>query len=354
MRWATLFFLVALTVVPSTASARSERAPIRVGVVANTQATTGSQNRQRLDEVKATGARWAREEFRWDVIQPRRGRWNFARYDALVLNAARKQLRILPLLLSPPRWSGPTGALPRNPRRFSRYVARVVARYGPKGSLWRKHRTLSRYAPDAFELWNEPYFVQSSSSGYNPRRYARLVKASVIAGRKANERAKFLLAAENTGRETGAGYLSWIGELYKVEPKLNRYYDAVAVHPYGNDVDGLTRAVSYRQLRRIEQLRQEFIGHGARSKPFWITEVGWSTCTKHSRCVGEREQASLMREGLRRISSRYSSFVKAVFLFHAHDYGGDPRRFDQHYGLARRDGSRKPAFSVFRRWALER
>lgn len=352
MRSVTLFFLVALMAAPSLASARS--APIRAGVVANTQATTGPQNRGRLDEVAATGARWAREEFRWDVIQPRRDVWNFARYDALVLNAARKQLRILPLLLSPPGWSGPPGALPRDPRNFSRYVARVVARYGPEGSLWRKHRTLAKYAPDTFELWNEPYFVESSTSGYDPRRYARLVKASVIAGRKANRRAKFLLAAENTGRETGAGYLSWIGELYKAEPKLNRYYDAVAIHPYGNDVDGLTRAVSYSQLRRIEQLRQEFISHGARSKPFWITEVGWSTCTEHSRCVGEREQASLMGEGLQRISSRYSSFVKAVFLFHAHDYGSDPRRFDQHYGLARRDGSRKPAYSVFRRWALER
>jgi hypothetical protein len=301
------------------------------------------------DSVVRTGARWIREEFRWSRIERRRGRFRFGHYDAVMTAAARRGLRVLPLLQGVPRWAGsPFNDVPRHPARYARYVARVVGRYGPGGAFWRAHPQWAGLAPRWYELWNEPYFAPGGAAAYDPPRYARLVRATVRQGRRANPAARFLLAADVTGRQRGARWVQWVDALYEAMPRLNRWFDGVALHPYGNDLTGLD-GQGFRQFRRIEVLRRAFVAHGAADKPFWATEIGWPTCPAAPGCVSEREQAVALRTAITALRTTYAGFVQAVFLYALRDRGphaaGDSELW---YGLERRDGSAKPALGALR------
>src|SRR3546814_12926194 len=48
----------------------------------------------------------------------------------------------------------------------------------PYTTLFRSHPEIASYAPDYFEIWNEPYLRYFSAGGVHPGRYARLVEAA--------------------------------------------------------------------------------------------------------------------------------------------------------------------------------
>ena len=344
---------------PSSSAQAAVSGPVNggqvVGLAANVSAIGGGQTSTRLQQIATrAGARWLREEFRWSLIEPRRGRFAWKRYDHFMLDAARKGFHVLPLLVGAPKWSGPAwNSIPSNPAAFAAYTAAVVKRYGPHGTLWARHPALAAYGATTYEVWNEPYYPGGNNNRYDPARYIRLFKAAVTAGRGADPSTKYLLEADEAGRETKGGvWLTWINEIYRDEHNLNNYFDGVAIHPYGNDVTGL-KAPAFNQLRRVELLRKYFVQHGASNKPLWITEVGWSTCTHGGPlCVSPNRQASDTRTLFKYVHSTWSSYVAGVFLFTFQDYGGNKSNPYDNYGLTRLNRSAKPALAAFRAGAL--
>ena len=140
-----------------------------------------------LNETEPTGARWLREEFSWPEIEPQNDSWQWDRYDHLMIEAAERNMRVLPVLFDTPKWAGSAwNEIPSNPAEFSQYAAKVAERYGPDGTFWQAHPEIASYAPDYFEIWNEPYSRYFSAGGVHPGRYARLVEAAATAGREAN------------------------------------------------------------------------------------------------------------------------------------------------------------------------
>ena len=55
-----------------------------------------------LNETEPTGARWLREEFSWSEIEPQNGSWQWDRYDHLMIEAAERNMRVLPVLFDTP------------------------------------------------------------------------------------------------------------------------------------------------------------------------------------------------------------------------------------------------------------
>jgi hypothetical protein len=334
---------------PSPANPPAAGDQLRVGLVANAQGWDMS-SQEILNGIEPTGARWLREEFSWAEIEPRNNSWHWSRYDNLLIEAAARNMRILPVLIDTPSWAGSSwNQIPDNPSAFSKYTAAVVGRYGPGGTFWQAHPEIASYAPDYFEIWNEPYLRYFSAGGVNPGRYARLVKATSIAGREANPQAKFLLAGEQT--PPGDKRHTFVDDMYAAVPDLNAYFDAVAVHPYSG-----SSAPDHRRggwgFPRVADIRQTFVEHGAESKPLWITEVGWSTCPKDPRyCTSEKKQAAYLSEMFALLRTKYASYIKAVFVYRSIDI--DSKRSDKEgwFGLERLNGSRKPAFDVFRKAA---
>jgi hypothetical protein len=323
---------------------------LRIGLNPNTQ-DWGPDAGQQQDLVRASGAKYIREELRWSSIEPQNDQWSFSRYDSLVTNAAQRGLTILPLLMSVPGWAGPSwDSVPSNPAEFSEYVAKVVARYGAGGDFWRAHPELGDYAPDHFEIWNEPYLGVFAAGDTDPARYARLVKAATTAGRAANPNAKFLIEADTTATDDFSTYYPWIDRMYDAVPNLGDYFDAIAVHPYSdNSPDYYTPNGNTRwQVRRLEQVRAKFAAHGDGDKHLWITEVGWTTCPTNPACATESEQAKNTARLFEMVRTDYP-FVDAVFLYGYHDLNpGDGGDKEQWFGLIRRDGSFKPAWQTLK------
>jgi polysaccharide biosynthesis protein PslG len=326
--------------------------PLRIGLVANTQVHDQNAGSEQ-DLAKQTGAGWLREEFDWDVIEPQNDQWSWTRYDTVLEQAAQRGLRVLPLLNGSASWAAPRwNQFPDDLGEYGEYVAKVTERYGPGGSFWRARPELAAYAPSHFELWNEPYIEYFSIDKVSPSRYAQLAKAGAAAGRAANPSAKFLLSADTYYTESAGDYRNWIDGMYAAVPDLNSYFDAVAVHPYsgGLSPDTYTPGQGTRwQFRRLEEMRARFVAHGAAAKKFWITELGWATCTGNEDCVSEQQQAQYLSRVFAYAKGEYASFMEAVFVYHLRDWGpADQTNKEYWFGLRRKDGTPKPAFDTLR------
>jgi hypothetical protein len=328
-----------------------------VGLNADVAGYGGASTAARLSQViSTTGAKWLREEFSWATIEPAPGRFDFSYYDHFMLEAAQSGERILALLYDTPSWAGPSyNSIPANPAAFGGFVAALIGRYGPHGSFWRQHPELAGSALRTFEIWNEPFFDSGDNGVYNPGRYARLVKAAAIAGHRVDPQATFLMAAEMESARDARGYWQWwVGALYQAVPDLNHYFDGIAMHDYGSDINTLNPMIAgrpyenYGHILRIENLHQQFIGHGAADKPFWITEAGWSTCTESTAdCVSQDRQAANLQTLFDDMRGPWRSWVQAAFIYRFGD-GADPSTVQDGYGLTNLDGTAKPALGVFR------
>jgi hypothetical protein len=300
-----------------------------------------------------------RDDICWADLEPTRGRYQWRQRDAFMAEAARNGFTTVPVLNCSPPWTGlghfvlPTTSA--DVRAFSRMVADVVARYGPRGSFWRAHPRLPYRPARWFEIWNEPYLAEfmQNPGGPNPVSYARLVKAAVMAGRARNPRARFLIEADTTGLPVSGPQVEWVDAMFAAVPDLARWIDGVAVHPYSNGAspDEYTPSGDTRwQFRRIEQIHDRFAAHGAGGKPFWITEIGWSTCAKRPPCVTESQQGQYLARMLE--LARGYGWVKAVLVYNYRDdqqAGQAPAETGRWYGLLRSDGRPKPAWQALRR-----
>ena len=307
---------------------------------------------KRAQLARRSGATLVREDFGWSKIESHPGHFDWTRTDRVVSAAAHHGLTVLPLLDETPRWVARSStAIPSNHRSFARFVAHVVARYGPRGRFWRKNRQLPSRAPRYFELYNEPYLPDFSDGRPDPANYARLVRSAVSHARHANRRARFLIEGETTYTSDYQSYHAWMSGMYAAVPNLGKYYSAVAVHPYSVEPpDRYTAGASRWQTRRLEEVRNFLVAHGDARKKLWITEVGWPTCPHDSTCIGERTQAAYLRSLFKLARTRWRGYVDAIVIYMLRDYrpSSGPAR-EGYFGLLRADGGAKPAWRTLRR-----
>ncbi|HUA07050.1 MAG TPA: hypothetical protein VMB27_24300 [Solirubrobacteraceae bacterium] len=334
--------------------------PLIVGLNADVSGYGGASTAPRLNEVMSqTDTRWLREDFEWAKIEPHPGDFEFGYYDHFMLEAARRGERILALLYDAPSWAGPApSAIPADPSSYAAFVAAVMLRYGPNGSFWSQHPSLSGSAIRTVEIWNEPYFSNGDNGNYDPGRYARLVQAAGAAAHAVNPSVRVLLAAEmQSARNSQGNWEWWVDSLYQAVPGLNNYFDGVAMHDYGTNTSTLNPMIygrpygNYDHMLRIENLRGQFVRHGAAGKPFWLTEAGWSTCSDGPDCVTQDDQAANLATLFNDIHSQWGNWVQGVFIYSYGD-GADPASVQGGYGLTNLDGTPKPALAVFRAAAL--
>jgi hypothetical protein len=316
---------------------------LRLGLVANTLGW-GARVGDAQSLARQTGARWLREEIDGASVVPARGERRWGATDRLFVAAAHRGLRVLPLLNGTPRWvTSRDGALPTDAHAYAAFVGAVVARYGPSGSFWRAHPTLDeRLAPAWFELWNEPYFARPSHHAVTAQRYAALADAAIRAGGAADPAARFLLAVDPSTSNDADLDARWLDRLEQAQPGLLAAADGIAVHPYG--ADGAA------SLRSLDHLRGALTARGRAHTPIWVTEVGWSTCDNSAQCRTERTQGANLRRLLTGVLQQPDR-AAAVFYYHLRSWrvqAGDQLFGD--YGLLRADLTRKPAWTVFRRF----
>jgi hypothetical protein len=327
-----------------------------VGLNAGTSGWGNDSTGPRLAQVmQQGGTKWLREEFRWALVEPKPGSYDWSFYDHYMRLAAQAGVHVLPQLDYTPSWAGATwNTIPADPSAYAAFVGAFVNRYGPRGSFWTTNRSLAAYAMSTFEIWNEPYYDNGDNGNYNPAAYADLIKAAGTSAHNADPAAKILLAGETgTGHRQGDHWVNWIDALYQALPDLNNYFDGVAVHPYGSDLTGLS-GTGDNQLRRVELIRSDFVSHGAADKPLWITEVGLPTCAGGSTmCATDAGQAAMLTQLRAYLQRTWKSYVKGVFVYDLQDQGTNPNNPEDNYGLYDYAGTAKPALAVFRALAAD-
>jgi hypothetical protein len=345
---------------PAPSASAASHSALIVGLADGAAGYGDASTGPRLDVMKRdSGARWMRDQFLWRQIEPRPGHFSFSYYDHYMLAVGQRGMHVVAQLEGAPKWAAPSDfAIPAKPAAYASYVAAVLHRYGKGGTFWKAHPKLSGSAITAVELENEPYFPNGNGGHYDPARYTRLVKASYIAAHRVDRSAKILLEADMATHQYGHTFRWWVDSLYRAMPHLNRYFDGVAMHDYGSDATHLApiRAgfpyQNFDRTRRIEDVRAQFVRHHAANKPFWIMELGFTTCRLHNvDCLSESAQAADLRTMFRYVTTRYRSWVRSVFVFRYQDAGTGAGFYDG-YGLLRANGSPKPAMSVFKPFAL--
>ena len=145
----------------------------------NTFLTTIDTNRRDRVESLATKAEQARvqvlrESFDWHRVEPRRGYFEWAKFDQAVEVAAAHNLAILGRLQYSAGWASSAPASvtgtaryyypPDDPDDFAAYAAAVVERYKDRVHVW--------------EIWNEPNEANLWRPSPSPSGYAAVLKAA--------------------------------------------------------------------------------------------------------------------------------------------------------------------------------
>ena len=314
-----------------------------------------------LGRMKAGGIETIRIPLSWASTQPTpRSDYNWLGFDALVAEAAKKRLEILPVLCLAPNWAtGSERRMPVDSRRqrqaWAEFVGAAVDRYGRRGEFWREHgpgsaEPLPRVPIRAWQIWNEQNFFYFTRP-VSPGRFARLLAVSRRAIKRADPRAEIILGGlfgnpkQNPPHAMDA--TQFLDRLYRVRG-VKRNFDAVALHPYAADVDEL------RYL--VESVRQTMVRNRDRRTDLYITELGWGSDYNPRRVafeVGMRGQARELRRAYSYLlSNRGRLRLRQVDWFTWKDVVGSCEFCDSS-GLFRR-GERfkpKPAWRAFVRIA---
>jgi hypothetical protein len=239
---------------------------------------------------------------------------------------------------------------------FARWAAAVAARYRD-GSHGHAH---------LFEVWNE------ENDGYrfwepreDPAWYGNLLAATYDAVKQAapqdtvafggtfypavDAHALGLMGVPTSVIDTlalpGRGTLDFIDQALAARPDLGRHFDAMAYHPYhfpyyGPEVNIPLEGTTEQSMTEVRALLDR---HGLKSKPIWITEVGWPNNTCAYGVAPAKSAAYLVRT----FALAWAHGINQVDWYTYGD-GGDPTQNcvnqEAAFGVFDSAGRAKPAY----------
>jgi hypothetical protein len=265
----------------------------------------------------ASGVRWVREEFRWDLIEPEPGHWDWDAPDDTVADYHDQGLQVIGLLAYSAGWAvgGPQSSpLPPPHDRWAAYVTATVTRYRGAVRVW--------------EVWNEPDLPLYWAG--DARTYAALLDFTATLIHRLDPDA-LVISGGVSEIERGIRFLDQVREFGGLA-----HVDAVGIHPYM----GYHRLLygAYRD-RDVPALRAFATRTG---RPFWFTEFGFSSAIEGGGKQGEVAQATgLVRQIVETAASPLD--VRAMVVYDLADDGPPPSTL----GLLRHDGrTPKVAFAA--------
>ena len=282
------------------------------------------------------------------VQQSRHAPYDWSAPDHEIANAARHGIRPLVFVSSSPKFAGATpqtAPLGSGDARneWKRFLAAAVSRYGPGGEFWQQNPTIPRRPVRVWQVWNEQnagHFFAAPS----PRRYAKLLRLSSKAIRRADPRADVLLGGM-FGYPNGNGSIymrDYLKRLYRVRG-IRSKFDGVALHPYAATPDQLRYQVV--RARRIMNRNRD------KDTPIWITEIGWSTDGPSGwpLVTNKDGQAQRLRQTFKLLArKRHRWGIKRVVWFAWRDFEQDVCRWCGGAGLVALNGNPKPSLGAFK------
>jgi hypothetical protein len=236
-----------------------------LGVVADGPLMEGIPVETEWDLLASSGVESVRIGFHWPVMQPDEATPpDLATTDAIVLAAASRGVRLLPVVQGTPAWAARNPAKgaaspPRDIADFTRFLRVLIARYGSHGTLWSEHPEVRALPIRDWQIWNEPNFRDFWSQQPFAKSFVPLMRAAYKTVHHADPGGRAILA--------GMANRSWSGldRFYKAGGRGT--FDAVALHPFTKQPKNVVRVV---ELARDVMRRH----HDART-PVWVTELSF-------------------------------------------------------------------------------
>jgi hypothetical protein len=266
----------------------------------------------------------AREEFDWVRLEPRRGWFEWEKFDQAVEVARAHGLGVLGKLFYTAPWasSAPPGTpvdaaryyKPSDMGAYYDYVRAVVRRYKDRIHHW--------------QVWNEPNAVGLWRPAPNAAEYTALLKVAYAAVKDEDPSAVVLLGGLSTGPDQG--FLSGVYANGGWSA-----FDVLAMHTYvsGNPV-GSTFEVWLNLARQVVNQYGQ--------KPIWITEFGWST---YAMGVSQAQQAQYLASAY---ALTVAGGVTGTFWFELRDASTGSGTDMGNYGVVSSALAAKPAYGTLK------
>lgn len=218
-----------------------------------------------MDMIKAMGGTNVPANFAWIDIEPKRGEYHWDYVDHQVRQARARGLEIFAYTGLTPDWALPPEA-PKVPGIGYRFPP--DPKYIPDfqkffTTLARRYRGKVKY----YEFWNEPngcgWINDDCANGHMAHTYVPWLKLWYEAMKAGDPNC--VLAVGGLDYHTGVEGWRYVEDIYKAGG--GDYFDAVAIHPYGDPLNWDAIRDTYAVLVR----------HGDAHKKIWVNEYGWNT-----------------------------------------------------------------------------
>ncbi|HXI24790.1 MAG TPA: cellulase family glycosylhydrolase [Pyrinomonadaceae bacterium] len=251
------------------------------------------------------GFRWVRTDFKWELTEIERGKYDFTRYEPLVSELGKHNLRALFILDygNPLYTQGMSVRTPAAREAFARWAVAAAKHFSRRGIIW--------------EVFNEPNHPIFWPPKPNVDEYTALAVSVAKAFRK-DAPNETLIGPATAGIE-----FTFLESCF--EAGLLNQWSAVSIHPY-RQTNPETVASEYSQLRERIQSYQR----GAeRSSEIFSGEWGYSSAWRE---MSEQKQAALLA---RQFLTNIANGISLSIWYDWQDDGSNPTEAEHHFGLMR-------------------
>jgi hypothetical protein len=257
------------------------------------------------------GFRWVRMDFSWAAIETKPGQYDFSAYDRLLAALDEHHVRALLIL----DYANPLYDKNESPHSdeavaaFAKWTAASATHFKGRGVIW--------------EMYNEP------NGFWRPhpdvQQYIKLAAAT----------GKAIKSATPDELHIGPGVSGFDPAFMEacLQAGLLQYWDAVSVHPYGQD-EPETRGEPYRELRAMVEK------YKPKGKTIPILSGEWGFSSVWNSFTPELQGKYLPREFL---FNCWQNLPLSIW-YDWHDDGEEPNEPEHHFGTVLHNYDPKPAY----------
>lgn len=318
-------------------------------------------------EFKNLGVKWIRYSGRsmaWDIVERRKGVYDWSLCDGLFSETSKNGIHSFITVRSFNQWDQPAKKMekgkllrpkaPTDMAGFLKFLAKAVERYDGDGIDDAPGSPVVTH----WQIENE---VDGNFWGDTPESYARLLKASYQTIKKANPKAKVVLAGASSVAGFSRFYVPLLKELQNIADKPgDRYFDVFDIHWYG--YAGEYGKIDGHDLRGfMDSYNRTLSSYGYGDTPLWMTETGThggkGVVGKSGGALPEQDEAAQAAELVKRYVYFIGNGIKKVFWFQManahHDNIGRPNDYFENVGLINNprnngDSSKKLAYYSYK------
>jgi hypothetical protein len=285
-----------------------------------------------MDALKANNIRAVRLMVPWAGVEATQGALNWSTVDKTVNSAASRNLAVVAMVNSTPRWAVGSGGSylsgrPASPAVYGDFVAKVVQRYAGKIA--------------AVEIWNEPNAITFYTPKPDPAGYVDLLKAAYPKVKAVDPSVVVLGGAlgsiiDVTGKAINP--VSYLTQMYAAGAKP--YFDALTFHPYHYNLkfsEGV--GVANSAVLQLMQMRQIMVSNGDDAKKVWVTEYGQPASSG-----GTAKQNEFIADML--LKWQELPFTGPMFIYTTRDRNSASTRADETMGLYQTNWTPKAALQT--------